>query len=479
MPMNSEHSARINEPTKYSKFRRENNKFGQGIDVIWGILPSGKTEVQAIRFDKTKFTPDAARKWLKEHKYKTIEFEPAKSGPVEEKQSIDTPMAPSIVSRRLVADAFSSKLKELSDEQGGRKLVGQSTLATSDARVPRMFFDPESGRLGHFNEVLPINERSVLLGRSQKQGGLPWNFDHNPVSVLGTHENVRCEGKRLIADSNFPLRDGSVYSGVGEKFDIDQIYADIRDGRMPCLSARYRNNGEATIIRKGSSLNGIDAADRDVWMWNVWEPLEGSSVTIPADPDSGFRSLAELDSQEYERGWNESDLIPFRFEIIAPKKAMIINRTFEEETPVTIEELIEAMKALKPDERRSVISAVDPKADEFTATSEVRKLSETNAAAVEKARADGLVEGKKYHEEFVEVARSVAENAEKWATDPLAQNLFKHYGKKLEIVKEIADEMRRQRTAPAGGKPRTDGESAPTLKVESYTAEQWARAFGG
>lgn len=73
----NEHAARINNPDKYEKFRRENNKFGEGIDVIWGITKDGKTEVQAIRFDAKKFTVEEAKKWLKDHDYNPIEFVPA------------------------------------------------------------------------------------------------------------------------------------------------------------------------------------------------------------------------------------------------------------------------------------------------------------------------------------------------------------------------------------------------------------------
>lgn len=78
MPSEKEHSARINNPDKYAKIRRKNDKFGAGIHAIYGVLDSGKTEVQAIHFDKTKFTATEARKWLKDHDYKPIEFEPAK-----------------------------------------------------------------------------------------------------------------------------------------------------------------------------------------------------------------------------------------------------------------------------------------------------------------------------------------------------------------------------------------------------------------
>jgi len=77
MPYPNEHSLRVNSPDKYKKFRRQNDKFGVGIDVIFGITADGKTEVQAIRFDATKFSEDEAKKWAKEHGFSGT-FEPAK-----------------------------------------------------------------------------------------------------------------------------------------------------------------------------------------------------------------------------------------------------------------------------------------------------------------------------------------------------------------------------------------------------------------
>ena len=76
-PYPNEHAARINNPDKYVRMRRENNAFGNGIDVIWGILEDESAEVQAIRFDSDIFTPAQARAWLEDHNYNYIEFEEA------------------------------------------------------------------------------------------------------------------------------------------------------------------------------------------------------------------------------------------------------------------------------------------------------------------------------------------------------------------------------------------------------------------
>jgi 2'-5' RNA ligase len=71
MPFKNQHAARQKDPGKYKSFRRKNNEFGKGVDVIYGITSDGKAEVQSIRFKASKFTPDEAREWLKDHGYKT------------------------------------------------------------------------------------------------------------------------------------------------------------------------------------------------------------------------------------------------------------------------------------------------------------------------------------------------------------------------------------------------------------------------
>ncbi len=69
-PYPHEHAARQADPKSFDSLRRQNNKFGPGIDVIWGIK-DGKTQVQSIRFDAKRFSAEQARKWLAGHNYKT------------------------------------------------------------------------------------------------------------------------------------------------------------------------------------------------------------------------------------------------------------------------------------------------------------------------------------------------------------------------------------------------------------------------
>jgi hypothetical protein len=78
MPYLTEHAVRLEPPSKYERFRRENDKFGEGIDAIWGITADGKVELQALRFDAKRHSIEDVRKWLKEHGYEDAAIEPAK-----------------------------------------------------------------------------------------------------------------------------------------------------------------------------------------------------------------------------------------------------------------------------------------------------------------------------------------------------------------------------------------------------------------
>lgn len=78
MPYPNEHAARVIDPSKFKKdsFRRKD--LGDGVSLILGKLEGESSmTVQAYRFDKEKFTPEQAKKWLKDNEVSYISFEPA------------------------------------------------------------------------------------------------------------------------------------------------------------------------------------------------------------------------------------------------------------------------------------------------------------------------------------------------------------------------------------------------------------------
>lgn len=75
MPFPNEHASRQTDPKQYDDFRRVRPKgFPFGIDVIFGIKTiqgQRKSEIQSLRFDSSKWTPEKAKMWLKDHGFKT------------------------------------------------------------------------------------------------------------------------------------------------------------------------------------------------------------------------------------------------------------------------------------------------------------------------------------------------------------------------------------------------------------------------
>jgi len=83
MPYPNEHSARIKNPDLFLAGTTKRKEIAPGVTIIMGKLkadPKGKggpMVTGSYRFDKSKFTADQARKWLKDHDVKPTEFEPA------------------------------------------------------------------------------------------------------------------------------------------------------------------------------------------------------------------------------------------------------------------------------------------------------------------------------------------------------------------------------------------------------------------
>lgn len=80
MPYPNEHAARMMDPGRFDEksFRRKN--IAPGIDIIMGKMPgSDSMTTQAYRFDKEKFSPEEAKKWMKDHDIHPMSFEPASS----------------------------------------------------------------------------------------------------------------------------------------------------------------------------------------------------------------------------------------------------------------------------------------------------------------------------------------------------------------------------------------------------------------
>ena len=129
MPYPNEHAARLKDPNQFKRIRRQNDKFGSGIHVIWGITDDDKAVIQAIRFDKSKFTPSQARKWLTDNDYNFIEFEEASNAFLNlEDEWVKSEIANAIQSKINNGNACMAPTpgtKYRSDGKGKGKMYGQ------------------------------------------------------------------------------------------------------------------------------------------------------------------------------------------------------------------------------------------------------------------------------------------------------------------------------------------------------------------
>jgi HK97 family phage major capsid protein len=246
-PYPNEHAVRLVDPGQFDRFRRKNNDFAQGIDSIYGIKGDDPVRLQALRFDAARFTVSEAKKWLSDHDYKPISFEPATGKSMDGKIDIK---------------AISKEVLRREAPQGLR--VEESTEAgltfsfSSEAPVERWW-----GR-----EVLMHDDGAMDLARMNDGG--PWLWNHNRDVVLGVAEKAWLgDDRRLYVKTKWSPN--TTEKGTEEY----KRRRDIEAGIVRNVSFAYEIND----VREAP--NG----DMQVVGWNV---LEVSSVSVPADQTVGL-----------------------------------------------------------------------------------------------------------------------------------------------------------------------------------------------
>ena len=271
-PYPNEHAARLLDPAQFDRFRRKNNDFGQGIDAIYGIKGTDPVKLQALRFDAKRFTASEAKKWLSDHSYKPIQFEPATGKSMD--GAVDIKSINKEVLRREAPQGL--RVEERTND-------GLTFSFSSEAPVDRWW-----GR-----EVLMHDDGAMDLARMNDGG--PWLWNHNRDVVLGVAEKAWLgPDKRLYVKTKWSPN--TTEKGT-EEYKRRQ---DIEAGITRNVSFAYEIND----VREAQ--NG----DMQVVGWNV---LEVSSVSVPADQTVGLGRAHDT---------SESDAPP-----LTPKE------TIEEATP--------------------------------------------------------------------------------------------------------------------------------------------------
>ena len=243
-PYPNEHAARLTDPGQYDSLRRENDAGGPGIDFIYGIK-EGESEIQAIRFSSSRYSPAEARAWLTEHDFDPIEFEEATS---------DGEEAP----ERSMTGKFQRAELTSFDEVEDRTY---EFPFSSEYPVARYFG----------NEILSHDGNAADLSRLND--GAPLLFNHNPDKVIGVVERAYIDGKR---------RRGYARVRFSRNPFAQEVLSDVKDGVLRNVSFGYS-------IDKMEERGGGD------FVATAWSPYEISVVSVPADPGVGIGRSLEAD----------------------------------------------------------------------------------------------------------------------------------------------------------------------------------------
>jgi len=306
-PFPNEHAARLKDPDQYDSFARKNNEGGEGIDFIYGIK-DGVSELQAIRFDKNRFTTQEAKAWLKSHDFEPIMFEEASERKImsdEERAMVsvsihvDTEDVAEIIEAQTEAMVAEAQIalegsaqpveqpdaaEEMSvdvmdDRKAGERVTRADAMearveSVDDRRVSMSISSEMPVGRSYGEEVLDHNPESIDLS-FLNSGRAPLLMDHDPERQIGVIESVSLDGsaRKLRATVRF-----------GKSALASEVYGDVADLIRGNVSIGY------------SIAKMVKENDGRTYRATNWRPVEVSIVSIPADVSVGVGRSAEIEA---------------------------------------------------------------------------------------------------------------------------------------------------------------------------------------
>ena len=279
-PYPNEHAARITDPKLYDEFKRTNDKFGPGIDAIWG-LKEGEISLQGLRFDKNKYTVDEAKKWLKDNDYTPIKFEPATEGRAMDEVT-ETPEVVDEIVEEVIEAVEEEVVEAVVEERKQVEVLHRSMSAdmspiNEEKRTVQIAISSEEPVERSFGmEVLEHSAEAMDLS-FLASGRAPLLLDHDPEKQIGVIESVEL-------DSNTRRLRAKVRFGKGAL--AVEAFTDVLDGIRANISVGY-------------SIGKLerDPKTPNTYLAKKWRPVEASLVSIPADVTVGVGRSGETSTQ--------------------------------------------------------------------------------------------------------------------------------------------------------------------------------------
>ena len=294
-PYPNEHAARLKDPAQYDDFRREADAGGPGIDFIYGIK-DGNAEIQAVRFDKNRYTEAEAKQWLADNDFDPLIFEPASEERMDQrhivgvteteetvtvvfaKETHEAEESPEVEAAEEMIEDVSEDATELlasmAAERKGEPLVHRADAMEAEVQQDRRVSMAISSEMpvdrAMGTEILDHSASAIDLS-FLNSGRAPLLVDHDPTQQIGVIESVSLDSaaRKLRAVVRF-----------GKNGRAQEIYDDVVDGIRGNVSIGY-------YVKKVAKVDGGYRA-------TAWQPMEVSVVSIPADPSVGVGRSAEI-----------------------------------------------------------------------------------------------------------------------------------------------------------------------------------------
>lgn len=269
MPYPNEHAARLVDPNAFARFRRQNDKFGPGVHAIFGITKDGKSQLQAIRFDASKFTIDQVRRWLTEHEYKPLLVEKASNT----KEGNHSP-----------SDAGAGKSMDDSHE-GTRRLLEYCPAGT------QMRIDRDRSVLRGV-KVLGLESANGRSYSPQSLREAAKLYNGKPVNVDHLEGNRRSYRDRIGKLANVELRGDGLYGDLlvnpkhplAEQLFWDAEHAPENVGLSHDAHGRTVVRGGRVIVEAIESVRSVDLVAEPATTRSLYEDVEPDANTALADP---------------------------------------------------------------------------------------------------------------------------------------------------------------------------------------------------
>jgi len=236
MPYAGEHSCRIAPPSQFEEFRRQNNWKtidGKRVDAIWGTNGEG-TNLQALRYPKGDWSIADARSHCSTQE--GILFEPASSPQIREG---------GMTHRTKFVRPTEIKILD--------KAAGRISAVVSTENVDR-----DGDIIRQANWDLDNFKAHPILLSSHNYRGLS--------NQIGEWTDIRVEGKELIGDAQYYLKQGNAEADWGF-----------------VLASKGRAAFSVGFVPDMSKAKTIETAGNMAYEFQGQELLEVSQVTVPSN----------------------------------------------------------------------------------------------------------------------------------------------------------------------------------------------------